>query len=97
MLPADEKQLHKDINKFQDDLSSSPAFRNIYGPVTFKDDDFDTSLDFMKQLIQIKEEEIVAAMESQKRKETSGDDQDNLQKRVQEIMIICRKGGFLNG
>lgn len=27
MLPADEKQLHKDINKFQDDLSSSPAFR----------------------------------------------------------------------
>jgi tetratricopeptide (TPR) repeat protein len=94
MLPADEKQLHKDINKFQDDLSSSPAFRNIYGPVTFKDDDFDTSLDFMKQLIQIKEEEITAAMESQKSKETSGADQDDLQNRVQEIMTFVEKGDF---
>jgi tetratricopeptide (TPR) repeat protein len=94
MLPADEKQLHKDINKFQDDLSSSPAFRNIYGPVTFKDDDFDTSLDFMKQLIQIKEEEITAAMESQRGKETSGADQDDLQKRVQEIMTFVEKGDF---
>jgi tetratricopeptide (TPR) repeat protein len=94
MLPADEKQLHKDINKFQDDLSSSPAFRNIYGPVTFKDDDFDTSLDFMKQLIQIKEEEIIAAMESQKNIEASGADQDNLQKRVQEIRTFVEKGDF---
>ena len=94
MLAADEKQLHKDINKFQDDLSSSPAFRNIYGPVTFKDDDFDTSLDFMKQLIQIKEEEITAAMESQKSKETSGADQDDLQKRVQEITTFVEKGDF---
>lgn len=62
--------------------------------MTFKDDDFETSLDFMKQLIKIKEEEIIAAMEGQKRKETSGDDQDNLQKRVQEIMTIIEKGDF---
>jgi len=94
MLPADEKQLHKDINQFQDDLSSSPAFRHLYGPVTFKDDDFETSLDFMKQLIQIKEEEILAAMESQKSKETSSGDQINLQKRVQEIMTFVEKGDF---
>ena len=94
MLPADEKQLHKDINQFQDDLSSSPAFRNIYGPVSFKDDDFETSLDFMKQLIQIKEEEIVAAMQSEKNKQTSGSDLNNLQKRVQEIMTFVEKGDF---
>ena len=94
MLPADEKQLHKDINQFQDDLSSSPAFRNLYGPVTFKDDDFETSLDFMKQLIQIKEEEITAVMESQKSKETSSGDQDDLQKRVQEIQYWSRRGTF---
>ena len=94
MLPADEKQLHKDINQFQDDLSSSPAFRHLYGPVTFKDDDFETSLDFMKQLIQIKEEEIIAAMELQKSKETSSDDQDDLQKRVQDISILVEKGDF---
>ena len=94
MLPADEKQLHKDINQFQDDLSSSPAFRHLYGPVTFKDDDFETSLDFMKQLIQIKEEEIIAAMELQKSKETSSDDQDDLLKRVQDISILVEKGDF---
>ena len=50
MLPDDEKQLHHDINTFQDDLSASRAFRHLYGPVTFKDGDFETSLDFMKQL-----------------------------------------------
>jgi tetratricopeptide (TPR) repeat protein len=94
MLPADEKQLHKDINQFQYDLSSSPAFRHLYGPVTFKDDDFETSLDFMKQLIQIKEEEIIAAMELQKSKETSSGDQDDLQKRVQDISILVEKGDF---
>lgn len=94
MLPADEKQLHKDINQFQDDLSSSKAFKHLYGPVTFKDGEFETSLDFMKQLIQIKEEEIVAAMESQKNKETATGDQDSLDKRVQEIMMVVEKGDF---
>jgi len=94
MLPADEKQLHKDINQFQDDLSSSPAFRHLYGPVTFKDDDFETSLDFMKQLIQIKEEEIITAMEIQNKKESSSSDPNNLQKRVQEIMTFVEKGDF---
>ncbi len=90
MLPADEKQLHKDINKFQDDLSSSMAFRHLYGPVTFKDDDFETSLDFMKQLIQIKEEEIIAAMESQRK----DDDVSDLQKRIHEIRTCVEKGDF---
>lgn len=94
MLPADEKQLHKDINQFQDDLSSSPAFRHLYGPVTFKDDDFETSLDFMKQLIQIKEEEIITAMEIQKNKETSSSELNDLQKRVHEIMTFVEKGDF---
>lgn len=94
MLPADEKQLHKDINQFQDDLSSSPAFRHLYGPVTFKDDDFETSLDFMRQLIQIKEEEIITAMEIQKNKETSSSDLSDLQKRVNEIMTFVEKGDF---
>jgi len=94
MLPADEKQLHKDINQFQDDLSSSAAFRHLYGPVTFKDDDFETSLDFMKQLIQIKEEEIITAMEVQKNKETSSTDLSDLQKRVNEIMTFVEKGDF---
>ena len=94
MLPADKKQLHKDINAFQAELASSRAFRHLYGPVTFKDDDIDTALDFMKQLIQVKEEEIVAAMESQKSEAALGEKPDDLQQRIQEIMLHVEKGDF---
>lgn len=92
MLPADEKQIHKDINSFQDDLAASRAFRHIYGPVTFKDDDFETSLDFMKQLIQIKEEEIAAAMEGHKFEGPSG--KDDIHLRIQKIMMLVEQGDF---
>jgi len=94
MLPVDEKQLRKEINSFQTQLASSRAFFHLYGPVTFKDDDFATSLDFMKQLIQIKEEEIAAAMESQKNDAALGEKSDDLQKRIQEIMLHVEKGDF---
>ncbi|MBN1545644.1 MAG: tetratricopeptide repeat protein [Syntrophaceae bacterium] len=62
MLASDAKELHKDVNKFQDSLAASKTFRDVYGPVTFRDDDFDTSLDFMHQLIMIKEEEVQEIM-----------------------------------
>ena len=95
MLPADEKQLHLDINTFQQELSSSRAFLHLYGPVTFKDDDIETALDFMKQLIQIKEEEIVEAMESQLLAGgASGKAQDDLQQRIQAIMKLVEQGDF---
>lgn len=63
MLPADEKKLHDKINALQQELAESDAFKKIYGPVTFRDDDMATSLDFLKQLIRIKEEELQAVME----------------------------------
>jgi tetratricopeptide (TPR) repeat protein len=94
MLPIDEKKLNQEINAFQTDLASSRAFRHLYGPVTFKDDDIATALDFMKQLIQIKEEEIAEAMEIQKDGATSGDKTNDLQKRIQEIMLCAEKGDF---
>jgi tetratricopeptide (TPR) repeat protein len=94
MLPGDEKKLNQDINAFQVELASSRAFRHLYGPVTFKDDDIDTALDFMKQLIQIKEEEIVAAMESQKNEDALSEKADDLQRRIQEIMLPLEQGDF---
>jgi tetratricopeptide (TPR) repeat protein len=94
MLPVDDKQLRKDINVFQAELASSRAFRHLYGPVTFKDDDIDTALDFMRQLIQIKEEEIAAVMESQKSEAALSEKPDDLQKRIQEIMLHVEKGDF---
>lgn len=87
MLPADEKQLHKEINVFQADLAAARSFRNLYGPVTFKDDDIETALDFMRQLIQIKEEEILAAMGGPGNKGPGSDGLDDLQQRIDKIMI----------
>src|SRR3990172_4496017 len=57
MLPTDEKDLNKEINSFQQDLAASKIFRDVYGPVTFRDNDIPTALDFMGQLVEIKEEE----------------------------------------
>lgn len=90
MLPADEKQLHQEMNAFQADLAASRAFKNLYGPVTFKDDDIETALDFMKQLIQLREEEIVAVMESQI-EGSSGTAPDTLQQRVDRIMVFVER------
>jgi tetratricopeptide (TPR) repeat protein len=90
MLPADEKQLHQEINVFQADLAASRAFKNLYGPVTFKDDDIETALDFMKQLIQLREEEIVAVMESQI-EGSSGAAPDTLQQRMDRIMVFVER------
>lgn len=90
MLTADEKQVHKEINTFQADLAASKAFRNLYGPVTFSDDDIATALDFMKQLIQIREEELVAEME--KAQAEGGAAQDTLQQRMDRIMVFVERG-----
>jgi tetratricopeptide (TPR) repeat protein len=90
MLSADEKQAHKEINAFQADLAASKAFLNLYGPVTFKDDDIKTALDFMKQLIQIREEEIVAAMEKAQA-EGSAVELDTLQQRMDKIMVFVER------
>lgn len=93
MLPADQKQLQKDINAFQTELASSHAFRHLYGPVTFSDDDVPTALDFMKQLIIIKDEEIMEAMEKQ-RQESADNAEDDLQRRIHDIMLLVEKGEF---
>ena len=57
MLPSDMRELTKNINDFQLQLSSSKGFRDVYGPVTFRDNEFETTLDFMNQLLFLKEED----------------------------------------
>ena len=92
MLPADAKQLQSDINTFQYDLSVSRAFRHLYGPVTFKDDDVETALDFMKQLIQLKDEEIAETMAEKIRQEEQQN--DPLRARVHQIELLVEKGEY---
>lgn len=67
MLPADQKQLNDDINIFQQEMAASKAFKEMYGPVTFRDNDVKTALDFLKQILHVEEEEIASQLEESKR------------------------------
>ena len=64
MLPQDGKDLQEGINEFQRQLMTSAAFRNAFGPVTFQDDDNETTLAFIRQLVSVSEEEIARGLES---------------------------------
>jgi tetratricopeptide (TPR) repeat protein len=58
------------------------------------DDDFETSLDFMKQLIQIKEEEILEESKKIENKKGDGEDPGGVKARVQELMMLVERGDF---
>ena len=93
MLPSDEKELNKIINEFQEQLSHSRTFRDVYGPVTFRDNDIDTALDFMNQLIMIKEEEINQTLEmSETAEETLAKQFANLQEKIEKIKTLISIG-----
>jgi tetratricopeptide (TPR) repeat protein len=96
MLPADEKSLNAEINSFQKTLSSSAAFRDVYGPVTFRDNDIAPALALMNQLIEIKEEEIQELMAAKdgdpaNPEETSTDVQ-GIDVQVKQLKILIEKG-----
>ncbi|MCK9362306.1 MAG: tetratricopeptide repeat protein [Syntrophales bacterium] len=71
MIPADEKALQKEINDFQKTLAESKQFRDIYGPVTFRDNEIAPTLELMKQLIEIKSDEMTDLLEEPKEKKES--------------------------
>ena len=93
MLPADEKELNKIINEFQEQLANSRTFRDVYGPVTFRDNDIETALDFMNQLIMIKEEEIHQSLEiSETEEETLAKQFASLQEKLEKIKTLISIG-----
>ncbi len=92
MLPSDSAQLNKDINIFQHDLAASNVFRDVYGPVTFRDDDIPTALDFMKQLIEIKNEETQALLTEEADRSMAAETDDLNQ--IQQIKVLIEKGDY---
>jgi tetratricopeptide (TPR) repeat protein len=96
MLASDEKELKKNVNLFQKHLSESRTFRDVFGPVTFRDDDFTTSFAFIKQLIHIKDEETLALVAEKEAKnadlqEKSGQPDDTPNK-IRQIKVFIEKG-----
>lgn len=98
MIPADEKGLNAEINIFQKKLSSSSIFRDVYGPVTFRDNDIAPALTLMQQLIEIKTEEInelMAAKEAAKAsKDGASADADEINVQVRQIKILIEQGDY---
>jgi tetratricopeptide (TPR) repeat protein len=93
MLPADEKKLNKIINEFQEQLAHSKTFKDVYGPITFRDNDIETALDFMNQLIVIKEEEIHQSLAlSETEEETLAKQFTNLQEKLEKIKTLISIG-----
>jgi tetratricopeptide (TPR) repeat protein len=99
MLPSDEKDLTKEVNSFQISLSESKKFKDIFGPVSFHMKDFATSLDFVKQLIQVKEEELRGSIQnSQKNDEPiqdiATDSAIDIEKEAQTVMDLVEHGEY---
>jgi len=83
MLPADEKELKEAVNDFQRQLMTSSAFKNTFGPVTFQDDEIQTSLAFVRQMVHVSEEELAESLAG------GGESQEN---RAVMIMRLIDKG-----
>ncbi len=59
MLAADQRELDKEIRAFQPALFASKAFKDVFGPVSFQDNDPETLLAFVLQLIRVQEQDLM--------------------------------------
>lgn len=88
MLASDQREFTNDINLFQQKLADSKIFKDVYGPVSFRDNDPKTTLDFIKQLTHIKEEEILAKLQESKK----GEHPEEIEDRINQIKALIGKG-----
>jgi tetratricopeptide (TPR) repeat protein len=62
IIQADKARVGGALNDFQHRIQSSHQFRDLYGAVTFRENDFQTTYEFIGQLIKIKEDEIASVL-----------------------------------
>ena len=82
ILPADKKAVQDEVEKLQTEIQNSSAFKEVYGPVTFKGSEFDVTLAFVKELVQASAEELfestaLGATDAQEDKKSPPEDSDN--------------------
>ena len=94
ILPTEERQLNEGINAFQEELQESKSFKDVFGPVTFQDSDKKTTLAFIKQLIVVEEEEILAYRDSQNSGAGQKTDADGNEQLVTKIILLIDRGDF---
>jgi len=64
MLPQDRKTVMQDIEDFQKQLAESKNFKDIFGPVSFQEGDPETVLEFVQELINVEEENMMAQLKN---------------------------------
>jgi tetratricopeptide (TPR) repeat protein len=98
MLPSDEKELMREVNAFQQALSESNNFKEVFGPVSFQGQDFVTCLDFVQQLIRVGEETIRDNADFRQKDDISVQDiatiTNDLEMEAQTIMQLIDKGEY---
>jgi tetratricopeptide (TPR) repeat protein len=96
MLASDKKALSQKINEYQTLISQTQAFKDIYGPIAFRDNDIQTTLAFLKQLIHVKEEEITTPLQDRQDidQHLSGNalKGEAFETRIKEIQLLIEKG-----
>ncbi len=58
IIEADRIKVAGAFNDFQKQITNSRQFKDLYGTFSFRNNDFSTTLDFVSELIKIKEDEI---------------------------------------
>ncbi len=95
MLPSDEKELMEEVHAFQKILSESKGFKDLYGPVSFHAKDLSSSLEFVKQLVNVDEEEMREGIDfRQKVDEELQDIASDIETEVKPIMQLIDKGDY---
>ncbi len=92
MLPQDRKTVMQDIEEFQKQLAESKNFKDIFGPVSFQEGDAETVLEFVQELINVEEENILAQLKSES--DAAPADTGNLEpeKFGPALMMLFEKG-----
>ncbi len=98
MLPSDEKELMAEVNAFQQALSESKNFKEVFGPVSFQGQDFGTCLDFVQQLIRVGEDGLRDNADFRQKDDISIQDiatiTVDLETEAQTIMQLIDKGEY---
>jgi len=90
MLPADVKNLNENINEFQSLISNKTTFTETYGPVTFRDNNAKTNLEFVKQLLILKDQEMKGYVEEEINLAEENDPETGISENAEEAEIVTR-------
>lgn len=97
MLPADEKMIREAVNALQHDIAESRAFLDEFGPVSFRDDDIKTTLDFLRQMLQVQVEEmstpLTTRQESDEGENTERPSPEAAEQKAKEALSLLEEGG----